>query len=110
MTNINYLDNTKNKRQLDALLASYGLHSIVDFPTRIKNCSSTAIDNIFIDKHKNPNFTINPLLNGLSDHDAQILIMYNLKIQNSRVYHYSRRLISEITISEFVQFVAQFQK
>ena len=48
--NINYLDNTKNKRQLDALLASYGLLSIVNFPTRIKNCSSTAIDNIFIDK------------------------------------------------------------
>ena len=83
--NINYLDNTKNKWQLDALLASYGLHSIFDFPTRIDNSSSTATDNIFIDKYKNPNFTINSLPNGLSDHDAQFLIMYNLKVQNSRV-------------------------
>jgi len=58
--NINYLANTNNKRQLDALLASYGLYSIVDFPTRSKNCSSAAIDNIFIDKFKNYNFTINP--------------------------------------------------
>jgi endonuclease/exonuclease/phosphatase family metal-dependent hydrolase len=88
--NINYLDNTKNKRQLDALLASYGLLSIVNFPTRIKNCSSTAIDNIFTDKDKNPNFKINQLLNGLSDHDAQILIMYNLKIQNTRDYHIAK--------------------
>ena len=39
--------------------------------------------------------------NGLSDHDAQILIMYNLKIQNTKDYHYSKRLISESTISEF---------
>jgi hypothetical protein len=35
------------------------LYSTVDFPTRINNCSSTAIDNIFIDKYKNTNFTIN---------------------------------------------------
>ena len=99
--NINYLDNTKNKQQLDALLASCGLHSIVDFPTRIKNYSSTAIDNFFIDKYKNSNFTISPLLNGLSDHDAQILILNNLEIQNSRVGYYTKRLINEITMSEF---------
>ena len=81
--NINYLDNTNNKQLLDALLASYGLQSIVTFPTRVKNYSSTAIDNFFIDRHKNFNFTISPLLNGLSDHDAQILILSNLEIQNS---------------------------
>jgi hypothetical protein len=86
---------------LDSLLASYDLYSIVDFPTRIDNCSSTAIDNIFIDKYKNPNFTTNPLLNGLSDHDAQILILHNMKIQNPRVYYYTKRLINEITILEF---------
>ena len=99
--NINYLDNTNNKRQLDALLASYGLYSLVVFPTRNKNCSSTAIDNIFIDKFKNQNYTINPLLNGLSDHDTQILILDKLKIQNSREHHYSKRLINEVTISDF---------
>ena len=98
--NINYLDNTKNKQQLDALLASYGLHSIVDFPTRIKNYSSTAIDN-FIKKYKNSNFTTGPQLNGLSDHDAQILILNNLEIQNSRVGYYTKRLINEITMLEF---------
>jgi arginine deiminase len=50
---------------------------------------------------KNTNFTINPLPNGLSDHDAQILILHNIKIQNSRAHHYTKRLISDFTISEF---------
>jgi hypothetical protein len=68
--NINYLDNTNNKLQLDPPLASYNFYSIVDFPTRISNCPSTAVDNIFIDVFINTNFTIKPLPNGLSDHDA----------------------------------------
>ena len=76
--NINYLNYTNNKLQLDSLLASYGLYSTADFPTRINSCSSTAIDNIFIDKYKNSNFTINPLPNGLSDYDAQILILHTI--------------------------------
>jgi exonuclease III len=80
--NINYLDNTDNKSQLDSPLASYDLYSTVDFPTRINDCSYTAIDNIFIDKFKNTNFTIKLLPNELSDHDAQILILHNIKIQN----------------------------
>ena len=41
------------------------------------------------------------MLNGLSDHDAQILIMYYLNIQNTRDYHYSKRLINGSTITEF---------
>ena len=100
-TNINYLDNTNNELQLDSLLASCDLYSTVDFPKRINNCSSTTIDNIFIDKYKNTNFSIKTLPNGLSDHDAQILILHNTKIQNSRAQHHTKRLINEFTISEF---------
>jgi hypothetical protein len=99
--NINYLDNTNSKFQLDSLLASYDLYSTVYFPTRIGNCSSTAIDNIFIDKFKNTNFTIKPLPIGLLDHEAQILILHNIKIQNLKASHYTKRLINEFTILEF---------
>jgi len=99
--NINYLDNTNSKLQLDSLLLSYDLYSTVNFPTRISNCSSTAINNIFIDKFKNTNFTIKPLSNGLSDHDAQILILHDTKIQNLKAHNYTKRLINEFTISEF---------
>jgi len=79
--NINYLDNTNSKLQLDSLLLSYDWYSTADFQTRISNCSSTAVDNIFIGKFKDTNFTIKPLPSGLSDHDAQILILHDIKTQ-----------------------------
>jgi hypothetical protein len=57
--NINYLDDAgTNKLKLNSLLASYNFCSIVDFPTRVTNTSATAIDNFFIDKHRNENFSI----------------------------------------------------
>jgi hypothetical protein len=76
------------------------LYSAVDFPTRISNCSSTAIDNIN-DKFKNINFTIELFPNGLSDHDALILKLHDIKIPILKTYHYTKRLINEFTISEF---------
>jgi len=39
-----------------------------------------AIDNIFIDKLKYENFSIHPLANELSDHDAQIIIINNITV------------------------------
>jgi hypothetical protein len=92
--NINYLDNTNIRLELHSLLASYDLYSTVDFPTRISNCLSTVIDNVFNDKFKNTNFTIKPRSIGLSDHDAQILILHNTKIQNLKAHHSTERLIN----------------
>jgi hypothetical protein len=57
-------------------LASFSLFSTVKFPTRIFNNSSTLIDNIYIDTN-NHNFCIHPLINGLSNHDAQVLHLSN---------------------------------
>jgi Endonuclease/Exonuclease/phosphatase family. len=42
---INYLTDSDEKRQLDALLLSYNLSSIVNFPTRTQDQSSIAIGN-----------------------------------------------------------------
>jgi len=98
--NINYLDDDNtNKEKINSLLATYILFSITDFPARINNISLTATDNFFIDKYKNENFTINPLPTGLSDYDAQVLVLNNIKIQNSSTYPIIRR--HEFTISEF---------
>jgi len=84
--NISYLDNDNNNEQkLNSLLATFNLFSIIDFPTRINNISMSAIVNFFIDKYKNENFTINSLQNGLSDHDAQLLVLNNIKIQNPSI-------------------------
>lgn len=52
------------------------------YPTRIHNNSTSIINNIFIDKFKNENYTICLLVNGLSDYDAQISTLLNINIQN----------------------------
>ena len=50
--NINYLNESVDKSQLDNLLLSYDLTSLINFQTRVQNTSTTAIDNIFIDSIK----------------------------------------------------------
>jgi len=68
--NINYLKESEDKSHLDNILLSYNLISIINFPTRVQNTSSTAIDNIFIDVSQFESYTVTPITNGLSDHDA----------------------------------------
>ena len=80
--NINYLTDSTHKQLLDSLLASYGLCSTVQFPTRIQNNSHSAIDNIFINTLKVNDFSLFPIINGLSDHDAQEIIIRNIFDQN----------------------------
>ena len=46
--NINYLNESENKNQMDNLLLSYNLISIINFPTRVQNTSATATDNILL--------------------------------------------------------------
>jgi len=45
--NINYLVDSDRKVQLEALLKTYNLTSVVNFRTRTRKHSATAIDNIF---------------------------------------------------------------
>jgi hypothetical protein len=78
---INYLTDSVGTRQLDAMLLSYNLPSIVNFPTRTQNKSSTAIGNIFIGTYKITVGTFFPLINGLSDHDAEPHIIMDLNLQ-----------------------------
>jgi hypothetical protein len=75
-TNVNYVHCYNRRQQSDSLLATYNLKSTVKFPTRIKNGSCTVIDNILVDLSRN--FTINPLINVLSDHDTQQLLVENI--------------------------------
>jgi len=62
------------------VLLTYNLSAIVYLPTRSQGYSNTAKDNIFIDTYKFINFTVSPLYNGLSDHDAQLLKINNIDI------------------------------
>ena len=55
--------------------------STVHFSTRSLNRSSSAIDNIFIDRTHIGKYAVYPLINGLSDHDGQIIKLDNIRMQ-----------------------------
>jgi hypothetical protein len=95
-TNVNYLNDS-----LDALLNSYNVFSTVNFPARFNNDSSSAIDNIFIDISKMDDYEIIPLVNGLSDHDGQALILNNIKNEPYERQSYFTRKINRYTIADF---------
>jgi hypothetical protein len=76
--NIDYLMDNYRKNQLNSLLNSYNLFSTVDFLTRITNTSKSAIDNIFIDYSRMGKFELSPMYNGISDHDAQVILIHDV--------------------------------
>jgi len=78
---VDYLVDSDRKSRLEALLRTYNLTSIVNFPTRTQKHSATAIDNIFIDISKMGNYSLCPIINGLSDHDAQSITLHSFNLR-----------------------------
>jgi len=76
--NMDYFLESEWKKHLSSLLTTYNLSHTVDFATRIQNESSTAIDNIFVNNSRLGSTITLPLINGLSDHDAQLLAINNI--------------------------------
>ena len=76
-------------------------YSTIDFPTRTNNTTSTAIDNVFINKFKHENYKVHSLINRLSDHDAQILRLPDTSIPNNRNELYTYREINAHSLNEF---------
>jgi len=72
--------------------------AIVTFPTRCQGTSSTKINNIFIDNSKIPNYTVSPFFSGLSDHDAQLLII-NIQTCSHKITVYVARNINNYSIN-----------
>jgi hypothetical protein len=73
-----YLIESNWKKQLVSLLTTYSLAHTTNFATRIQNNSSTATHNMFVDKSRINLSSISTIINGLSDHDAQILTIKNM--------------------------------
>jgi len=73
--NINYLNDSVNKSKQGNLLLSYNLTGTINFPARVHNTSATTIDNIVIDASQFERYTVTPIINGVSDHNAQLLII-----------------------------------
>ena len=98
--NINYLHDNHRKELLDSLLASHNLLSTVNFPTRISINFCTLIDNIYISTNRHE-FSVHPLINGLSDHDAQIITLPNICIPAPRrVFSFTRK-VNNYSINKF---------
>jgi hypothetical protein len=84
-TNTDYLLKSNRKKHLSSLLTTYNLSHTVNFATRMQNESSTAIDNTFVDNSRLGSTITLPLLNGLSDHDAQLLTINNIDAATKKV-------------------------
>jgi hypothetical protein len=97
--NINYLGTNNKKKQLDYVLGTYNLISTVHFPMRTANNSATFIDNIFFENRRH--YTIEPCINGLSDHDAQLITLNNFSLPFSNTEPTYIRNINKNTIAEF---------
>jgi hypothetical protein len=81
---------------------TYNLLYTVNFITRIQNNSRTTIDNTFSDSSKINLSTVSSILNGLSYHDVQILIIKNVYATiNKSPLKQRTRLIDNGTITNF---------
>jgi len=65
------------------------------------NNSITAIDNMFIDKVKYENYSLHPLVNGLSNHDAYIITINNITVDKRISKTQSIRNFNKLSISQF---------
>ena len=100
--NINYLNEKENQNQLDNLLLSYNLTSTINFLIRVQNASATAIDNIFIGVSQFESYTVTPIINDVSDHDAQLLII-STDYSHVQIHKFKTvRKINKYTISDLI--------
>ncbi|PNF30889.1 hypothetical protein B7P43_G06095, partial [Cryptotermes secundus] len=99
--NIDYLTDNDRKRQLNSLLNSYNLFSVIDFPTRIQNSSKSAIDNIFIDYWRLESFKVFAIPNGISDHDAQFILIHDIVLPSPHKVCLITRKIDKCSLDDF---------
>jgi hypothetical protein len=57
---------------------------VINFPTRVKNNSRSTIGNIFLDTTQLGRYTTCSMVNGLSDHDVQMLELYVANLNSKR--------------------------
>lgn len=75
--------------------------SVLNFPTRIQNYCSTAIYNAVIDSFMKDHISIEPVVNELSHHYAELLVIKNIKSTSNSHNYVKTRLINNDTVTEF---------
>jgi hypothetical protein len=98
--NIDYIKDSYRKHSLESLLASFNFFSTVTFPTRISKNSSTQIDNIYVNTYK-LDFSVYPVINDLSDHDAQVIAFTDICGPTPKKSFSMIRKVDKNTIANF---------
>jgi hypothetical protein len=77
-------------------------------PVQWTSSDKKAIDNIFVDNSRLGSTITPPLINGLSDHDAQLLTINNIKKKKKKVSLKQRtRIINSETLTNFQSLLKQ---
>jgi hypothetical protein len=100
--NINNLTDSHRKQNLNLMLLSYNLSSTVNFPTRVPNNYSSAIDDVFIDKSKLKNYKEERLINGLYHYEAQLVEINDTGLQSHSQQYQTLRKIDKYMMAQFV--------
>ena len=100
--NINLLTKSNDASKLLTLMNTFNLTQVVDFPMRITINNKSLLDTIFIDITTYNKIQIKPFVNGLLDHDAQIISLNKINlIPKQKVPKIKLRLINNTTTSSF---------
>jgi hypothetical protein len=81
------------------------LSHTVNFATITQNDSSTAVGNIFVDITRLSSFSTYPIINGLSDYDAEFITVNNVAVATNTVHLNQRSM--EINNERIMQFQLQ---
>jgi len=81
-------------------MATFGLYPTVNFPKRIYNNSISTIDNVFINLTNQSRFSVYPCINGLSDHDAQIMVLHDMVNMTHEKHLFFCRRFNDVAITD----------
>jgi hypothetical protein len=90
------------KNQLEAMLLTYNFTSTVNLPTRCQKNSATDVDNIFIDIDRKNNYSLCPIINGLSDHDVQLITLNTISLKPLTKQIMEIKKFDENSINDFL--------
>lgn len=103
--NVNFFDLTPRVSSLELLLICFGLVGTVKFHTRSIQDSHSVIDNIFLDMNRFSSITYR-IINGISDHDAQIVVKLDLGLPCRKHLPLFSRVIDEYSVSKFTKLLS----
>ena len=92
----------QGEKKLQTFLLSYNLISTVNFPTRCFKNSAIATDNICIDINSKNDYTLCPIMNALSDHDVQLLILIKITVRPHTQYNTLIRTLDKDSLNDLL--------